>query len=401
MINPANVKTIIVDLDRTLLHTDKTLSAYTVKVLDECKKRGIKIMVATARPLRATVQYCERIDFDAMVVSNGARILYSNQQTNFGIDERSAVGLLNLLTRHPGLRFTLETGDRAYSNLPIEDYETIISDDLVGVARKEGALKILVHLDNAEILPFVQEQLTDDLYYTIAHGYLLQIMSTAATKWNGIQAMLDICGCSPEEAAYFGDDQDDVEPIKMCGLGIAVSNGIDEVKAAADYVAESNDCDGVAKFIEHQILSYFSRVIVRNATIHDCHAICRISCEDLGYDCTPNLVATRLNSLDSKREVVFVAELDKIVVGYVHTEIYNLLYCESMVNILGIAVTASCRRYGAGTALINAVEDWAKSLGIYTVRLNSGAARSDAHAFYRAMGYNNEKDQIRFIKDLR
>ena len=257
MINTVGVKTIVVDLDRTLLHTDKTLSAHTIKVLKECKNHGIKIMVATARPLRTTIQYCDLIDTDAVVVSNGARILYNDQQTNFGITERSAVRLLNVLMRHPGLRITLETGDQAYSNLPIKDYETILSDDLVGVARKEGALKILVHLDNEEILPFVQEQLTDDLYCTIAHGYLLQIMSTAATKWNGIKAMLDICNCSSEETAYFGDDQDDVEPIKLCGLGIAVSNGIDEAKAVADYIADSNDCDGVAKFIEAQILKHF------------------------------------------------------------------------------------------------------------------------------------------------
>lgn len=142
-------------------------------------------------------------------------------------------------------------------------------------------------------------------------------------------------------------------------------------------------------------------MIIRKANIHDSPAICKISCEGLGYNCTTELVGTRLGNLDTNREIVFVANMDENVVGYVHAEIYNLLYCESMVNILGIAVTASCRRYGAGTALINAVEDWAKSLGIYTVRLNSGAARSDAHAFYRAMGYINEKDQIRFIKDLR
>jgi len=254
MISTASVKTIIVDLDRTLLHTDKTLSAHTVKVLKKCKKFGINIMVATARPFRATKQYCDLIGFDAMVVSNGARIIYKNQRTDYGICQRSAEHLLNALKRNPNLRITLETGDCAYSNHPIEDYETILTDNLVGIANKEGALKILVHLDSKETLPFVQKELTEDLYYTIAHGYLLQIMNASATKWNGIKAMLDICNCSPNETAYFGDDQDDVEPIKMCGLGIAVSNAIDEVKAAADYVIESNDADGVAKFIEHQIL---------------------------------------------------------------------------------------------------------------------------------------------------
>jgi len=254
MINTACVKTIIVDLDKTLLHTDKTLSARTVKVLNECKKCGINIMVATARPLRTTKQYSEMIDFDAMVVSNGARVVHGNQQTNYGICQRSAERLLNVLKCCPNLRITLETGDCAYSNYPIEDYETTLSDDLVGIANKEGVLKILVHLDREETLHLIKKELTEDLYYTIAHGYLLQIMSTSATKWNGIKAMLDICNGSPNETAYFGDDQDDIEPIKMCGLGIAVSNGIDEAKAAADYITESNDDDGVAKFIEHQIL---------------------------------------------------------------------------------------------------------------------------------------------------
>lgn len=254
MINTASVKAIIVDLDRTLLHTDKTLSTYTVKVLNECKRYGIKIMVATARPLRTTKQYCDLMDFDTMVVSNGARIICRNQRRDYGISQSSAERLLNALKHYPNLRITLETGDCAYSNHPIEDYDTILTDNLVGIADKEGALKILVHLDNEETLSLVQKELTEDLYYTIAHGYLLQIMNTSATKWNGIKAMLDICNCPPNETAYFGDDQDDVEPIKMCGLGIAVSNAIDEVKAAADYVIESNDADGVAKFIEHRIL---------------------------------------------------------------------------------------------------------------------------------------------------
>lgn len=254
MINTASIKAIVVDLDRTLLHDDKTVSAHTVKVLKECKRYGIKLMVATARPLRTAKQYYDLIDSDAVVVSNGARILYNNQQTDYGIHPKSATHLLAALKHYPHLRITLETGDRAYSNHPIADYETILTDNLIGIANKEGALKILVHLDSDEVLSLVQKELTEDLYYTIAHGYLLQIMSTSATKWNGIKTMLDICNCSPAETVYFGDDQDDLEPIKMCGLGVAVSNGIDEIKSAADYISHSNNADGVAKFIEQMIL---------------------------------------------------------------------------------------------------------------------------------------------------
>ncbi len=182
------VKTIIVDLDRTLLRTDKTVSPYTAEVLRKCKERGIGIMVATARPLRAIKSYCEVIDFDAMVVSNGARVIWGEKRKEYGICTKSAEHLLKNLKNDPTLRITLETGDCAYSN-------------------------------------------------------------------KRIKAMLEIGKYLPDEAIYFGDDYDDIEPIKMCGAGVAVSNAIEEVKAIADYVTESNDEDGVAKFME-QVLQY-------------------------------------------------------------------------------------------------------------------------------------------------
>lgn len=250
-----NVKTIIVDLDRTLLHTDKTISAYTAEVFRRCKQKGITIMVATARPFRTMRQYCEIIDFDAISVTNGARVICGNRRTEYGICTESAEKLLRALKRHPDFRVTLETGDCAYSNKFIEDYETVICEDLLGVAKAEGVLKILVGLDRPDTLEIVKKELTDDLYYTVSNGHLLQIMNKSATKWNGIKAMLDICNLSAAETAYFGDDYDDIEPIKMCGTGVAVSNGIDEVKAAADYIAESNDSDGVARFIEQLLLN--------------------------------------------------------------------------------------------------------------------------------------------------
>ena len=248
------MNTIVVDLDRTLLHTDKTLSDYTVNILKRCKRNGIKIVVATARPLRTTIPYCDKIPFDAMVVSNGARIICGEYRTEYKIRTERAICLLNSLKSYPDLRITVETGDCAYSNKRIDDYDTIITEDLIGIVETEGVLKILVHLDHEDVLAFVKEKLTDDLYYTVANGYLLQIMSREATKWNGIKAMLELSKTTPLETVYFGDDHDDIEPIKMCGMGVAVSNAIDEVKDVADAIAGNNDEDGVAKFIERKIL---------------------------------------------------------------------------------------------------------------------------------------------------
>lgn len=139
---------------------------------------------------------------------------------------------------------------------------------------------------------------------------------------------------------------------------------------------------------------------VRKADINDASAICRICTNDLGYECSEEFVLSRLKNIDGSREAVFAAEIDSTVVGYIHAEIYNTLYFQSMVNILGLAVSNDHRRQGIGRALISRAENWGKELGINTVRLNSGNSRKEAHEFYRAMGYDDEKLQIRFLKKI-
>ncbi len=139
---------------------------------------------------------------------------------------------------------------------------------------------------------------------------------------------------------------------------------------------------------------------IREAEDKDAVAICNISSNDLGYACEEKFVLQRITALDSNREVVFVAEIDGAVAGYVHAEVYNLLYYESMVNILGLAVASDYRRKGVGKALMTRAEEWAKEKGIREIRLNSGGSRKEAHEFYRAVGFGDEKTQIRFVKSI-
>lgn len=141
-------------------------------------------------------------------------------------------------------------------------------------------------------------------------------------------------------------------------------------------------------------------MIIREATIEDAFAICNISCADLGYDCSCEFVSTRISNLDKGREKVFVAEVNEVVAGYIHAEKYQTLYFEPMINILGLAVSSEFGRRGIGRMLLKRAERWANEVGIHKIRLNSGASRKETHSFYRAMGYNNEKGQIRFIKDI-
>ena len=142
------------------------------------------------------------------------------------------------------------------------------------------------------------------------------------------------------------------------------------------------------------------RVKIRKAQLTDAFALAEISKNDLGYECDEALVSERLKQLDSKREQVFVADIDGIVTGFIHIELYNVIYCEKGSNLLGLAVSPDYRNNGIGRALLKRAEEWAKNNGAKWVRLNSGESRKDAHRFYRNLGYDNEKKHIRFIKQL-
>lgn len=141
-------------------------------------------------------------------------------------------------------------------------------------------------------------------------------------------------------------------------------------------------------------------VNIRKAETNDAPAICRICTNDLGYECREEFVLNRLKNIDESREAVFVAEIEGAVAGFIHAEKYELLYFEPMINILGLAVSSEHRRRGLGKALISRAESWGKELGINIVRLNSGHSRKEAHDFYRATGFYDEKLQMRFIKNL-
>lgn len=140
--------------------------------------------------------------------------------------------------------------------------------------------------------------------------------------------------------------------------------------------------------------------MLREAKVNDYLGICKVATDDLGYKCEPELVKYRLENIDTNREKVYVAETEEKIVGFIYAEIYNTLYYKSMVNLQGLAVDSEFRHKGYGRALLGEVETWAKRNGIDLIRVNSGFSRKEAHAFYRNLGYDNEKEQIRFLKQL-
>ena len=69
----------------------------------------------------------------------------------------------------------------------------------------------------------------------------------------GIRLIAEKHGISLDQVAAFGDDYNDIEMLGACGIGIAVENALDEVKAAAAQICGSNESDGVARWLEENL----------------------------------------------------------------------------------------------------------------------------------------------------
>ena len=192
--------------------------------------------------------YQELLAFDAVTTLNGARTLTKDAVYENCISRSSAESVLNQLCQVDNMVITVEAENAIYANTVNPLWLPVVTDRIHELPAREKIYKILAsHPDiPASQIAF---HLPDDTYSTIADKKLVQVMSKSATKWIGVQKMLEAYNIEAEKAIYFGDDNDDIEPIRRCGCGIAMSNAPEHVKAAADYITDSNDEDGVARFL--------------------------------------------------------------------------------------------------------------------------------------------------------
>ena len=144
--------------------------------------------------------------------------------------------------------------------------------------------------------------------------------------------------------------------------------------------------------------------MLRNITIFDAQEIQSISNFELGYDVNLDIVKKQIRKLtnDNKHNIIigFENEQTRKIIGFVHAALYESLYMDTGLNILGLAVDSNFQGQGIGKKLMSSIEDYALKNNISYIRLNSNGRRIDAHKFYESIGYVCDKTQKRLIKKL-
>ena len=135
-------------------------------------------------------------------------------------------------------------------------------------------------------------------------------------------------------------------------------------------------------------------VTVRPMGAGDLAQVAELS-EQLGYPVSLEDLERRFSIIfPEKDHALFVAETaDGRIAGWTHVYATPLLESPSFAEIGGLVVRAGSRRIGAGRALVEAADRWARSQGLGSLRVRSNVLRTEAHQFYPACGFKRIKTQ--------
>lgn len=254
-------KLLLFDLDGTLLQSDKTISQRTLSVLRKCRQEGILIGVSTSRSEQNSLVYLNELMPDILISSGGALVKYGTEyiyKADFSVAETNAMIDLARSVCGNDCEITIDTIDAHYWNYKIDPKKLDQSwgdstyTDFSDFA--ECALKICVEIFEQDKANELAERLSDCDCIRFSDGYWYKFTKKNVTKENAIMKITEVCGFGTESIIAFGDDFADIGMLELCGLGVAMGNAIEEIKEKADIVIGSNDEDGIAVFLENEMI---------------------------------------------------------------------------------------------------------------------------------------------------
>ncbi|REK77017.1 Cof-type HAD-IIB family hydrolase [Paenibacillus paeoniae] len=257
------VSAVVLDLDGTLLQSNKQISIRNVRAVRQCHSLGIKIIFATARPPRTVNHFLpnDLLRLGSFVYYNGAYIQCSHTGTALHKPipaSLTAAVLDRCIREYPESELSLEVLDEWLSlkHMEVEMLVGVSSGPTVTPLeqlRKQAATKILV-TGSFSVKPLFEE-FSSLLHIVVTdQGRVVQISSREASKEQGVATICSAYGIPEEEVVVFGDDYNDVGLFTCFGWPVAMGNAIPELKQLAKEITGTNDEDGVALVLE-RILS--------------------------------------------------------------------------------------------------------------------------------------------------
>lgn len=244
------------DLDGTLLRSDKTISKRTMEEVNRQRNKGNLIGVSTSRSEQNCKSFLGELKPNIMVVSGGALVKKNNEYIFKAVFSKDRTRELIQTARNicgDACEITIDTVNDHYWNYKIDpkkqdqSWGDSIWTDFTDF--DEEALKMCVEIFDEETARQLADALPDCDAARFSDGYWYKYTKKGVTKEESIRVVCNSCGLSVDDIIAFGDDWADIGMLKMAGIGVAMGNAIEEVKAIADVVIGTNDEDGIANYL--------------------------------------------------------------------------------------------------------------------------------------------------------
>lgn len=259
------------DIDGTLLPFGKPVPDSALKAIDKARSSGHRFFLSTGRSLSEIDECIRKIPFDGGVYSNGATVIegdrtlravrMTEKDKSFLIDYASRNNLLFMMQTNEGTFMSRETLS-FFNESMIEHLHTIIPvPNLVAYDTLPSSLPLVIKflfLSPDHILMRTRAEIgglyqmidnTDGLPQTD----MVEVCLKGLNKATGMMDMLSFLGDDIPSSVAVGDGANDIEMISSAGIGIAMGNGAEELKRAADWVSDSVKKDGFAKAVEYAL----------------------------------------------------------------------------------------------------------------------------------------------------
>ena len=265
-------KLIVLDLDGTLTNAKKEITLRTKQVLLRVQQKGMKIVLASGRPTCGIIPLAEELElskYGGFILSyNGGKIVdYKTKKVLFEMilpsdviphlyraSKEYGTAILSykdksILTEHPEDKYVLIEANLNKMNIERVDSFTQALNFTVTKCLMVGESGKIAKAEKQ-----LQEKLGNIMSVYRSEPFFLELVPQSIDKAKSLEYLLNYLKISQDEIIACGDGYNDVSMIRFAGLGVAMANACDDVKACADYVTCSNEEDGVAHVVEKFVL---------------------------------------------------------------------------------------------------------------------------------------------------
>ena len=275
------IKAILLDIDGTLTNSKKEITPETLTALKNAQDRGIRLVLASGRPAKGLSNYGDLLNMwmhhGLFVCYNGARVIDCESKEVL-VDVTIKPELVTAVLEHmkkfdviPIVTYgeymvvedvyhcMVKNGDQEFNVVQYEsrmnNYRLMECEDLAKFTNFP-VNKILTAGDSGYLQAHWQElrdPFKDTLSCMFTSNFYYEYTSLGIDKGAALREAMAKLGIKPEECIAFGDAENDIPMLEYAGIGVAMGNAQDGVKAIADEITLSNEEDGIAHSLYRHI----------------------------------------------------------------------------------------------------------------------------------------------------